>query len=299
MSETARQIADLTIIDVVGGRTSCSGCKYVLTGQPVRHDPVYQLRVVQCPECGTVHAVPMHRTTSARPQRRIGRVQIALSAVLLLGLAGFAGGLAQSTGFAASVPVARQIARASGQHEQIFARINLESWHEQRESFSSALQAAGVGFDVAVLTDLFWLVPVIPLLVGLIACCLPAVRRPGLLLLGLLSMALASIGLTAYYVASYSEYGFEYAINLAEWSGGYWFGIFTMVVAGVYTLVCLVVARPVVRRVLAAFGFTGASGGTWLQLWTADGLRPPSAKRPSQGPSLAMSGEDSANTEMY
>lgn len=197
---------------------------------------------------------------------------------LYLGVAGFIGGMAQSTGFSAGAPLALHIAELHGDPGRpvssvwglYFERVQLSWW---RDSKAEVLGSAP-GPDLWVLTDLLWLpVGAVPFALC-IALALPGVRAKGLVRLGQIAVGLAAGGVALYYIDSERLSTWEYAMSLAEWRQGMPFGVLALVVGGFLVLVALHLARPALRAVVRWVVGDRVRGSTLL-LWTADGLPAP------------------------
>ena len=142
----------------------CVRCGYSLADQQIFVQSELGMEVVRCPECGLaqgigVHAPPLSVSRSVSAWRTF-RWLIA-ACVVVFGSAGAIGGLAQSTGFAASVPLAEWI--SSRVHHQIYVWTPVGSgWWER--TGEAELKAGAVSrwtiVDWMVLSDLLWAVPV-------------------------------------------------------------------------------------------------------------------------------------------
>ncbi|MFK7885018.1 MAG: hypothetical protein AB8F26_12650 [Phycisphaerales bacterium] len=180
----------------------CARCGYSLVEQRVFVQEDLGMSAVRCPECGLGQGIgsdaPPRFVTKSVSVWRTFRWLVAAS-VVIFGTAGAIGGLAQSTGFAASVPLAEWI---SGQvHRQIYAWTPVQStwWENNGEA---RLAASGVSrwtiVDWMVLTDLLWAIP-IGLIGGLLyrAVFRNATRRGHRVAIGVI-LASSLIGLIAH-----------------------------------------------------------------------------------------------------
>ena len=139
----------------------CAGCGYALHGLPVRRLTEAPIDVVDCPECNAVEPlgrdIPVLRTKLIR-----GRLHdIALTVwrlVLVFGSAGAMAGLAQSTGFVYTVPVADRLARAFGPRTSTFSIVEVRAWEAIDKSRLHGGAAWSSG-DWSAALELLWFLP--------------------------------------------------------------------------------------------------------------------------------------------
>lgn len=119
-------------VGILGADRPCTSCAYDLIGQPIVRDPVYQLLLVRCPECGTATALQEYPLLG----RWAGRWAMVLAAswmlalVVLLLLSGLAmAGLSMWFGEAMAEPL-----RGA-------ARADYMAWWEERQ-IQAQMQAA-------------------------------------------------------------------------------------------------------------------------------------------------------------
>lgn len=98
----------------------------------------------------------------------------------------------------------------------------------------------------------------------------PALRTRWLVAIASASTLLAAIGLAAYYADSQAAFGYEYALTLAEWQGGWVFGAIALGIGVVSTGISALVVRPCLRGVLAFINRGPIRSGQIAALWVAD-----------------------------
>lgn len=187
--------------------------------------------------------------------------------MLLVALTGFSGGLAQSTGFAASAPLARAIADDYAAGTNLFARVDTAWWESNRVAALAAAHSSGNGFDPVVLTDLLWILAAVPPTALAVALLLPSLRTRWLVVIAVTTQLVSTGACATYYLDSNAVYGFEYAMTLAEWEGGWVFGAIALSALWAITVGAFACARPVARAILERINKGPIRTGQLSKLW--------------------------------
>ncbi len=150
--------------------TVCSSCAYDLKGQRVVNEHHYRMNVVTCPECAAV--IPYGpRYRGRRAERRRAEVMsflwISIVGTIVIGLGASIMALAQSTGYAASIPFAEQISmehpppeRMIRIHGSIWDEIPTAWWEQNAARVTTAAGGWTRATDWIVLTDLLYYIPI-------------------------------------------------------------------------------------------------------------------------------------------
>ncbi|MEZ6318885.1 MAG: hypothetical protein R3B49_09060 [Phycisphaerales bacterium] len=164
------------VVDACPPGQRCLFCGYDLVGQAVTLEPNFNLAIAACPECGRAQPAGRVIRSMAASRRRASVVTAAwvvLVLVTVFGSVGAVAGLAQSTGYAASVPLARFIALWHADHASRGGELTLIEPMEWNR-IGTAWWAQGGRADVmgmltwnrlvqaGVLTDLLWLLVICP-----------------------------------------------------------------------------------------------------------------------------------------
>lgn len=247
-------------------------CTYSMEGQPIVLDEGSRLAVVTCPECGRTQPVgPILRGIKASRRRAALFTYGWVCTVLLtvFGSIGVIAGLAQSTGFAVSVPLARFIAlfyadAQAGDAQPTIREpmqwnvIGLDWWeNEGREAVMGTLAWNRLA-DAVVLTDLLWLLLICPPLALLWRAIFSRSSRTTIMSWFVLGVVVGAVGLYGYLSAQpqgvkYHDRG-NYAIYLAEAEVGVYVLWGSYAVGLIVLALFIWAAGPALRHVARTIG---------------------------------------------
>lgn len=257
-------------IDAARFDTRCMRCSFDLSGLPIILEKHYGMAVVKCPECGGVQPYgPRFRTIRSEYRRAQTRGCLwLLMLIVLIGATGGAlAGLAQSTGFAASVPFAYHISeqyerKAARPRRSIFEWVDLDWWEQERATIIGSESWLSLA-DWIVLTDLLYYIPICFVAAMFWRAVLHRSRLLPRILILAVGPILGAIGLQVYFLVtpSLSASGSNYAIYLAEDIVGRPIGWLSYVVGVITFAICYMLCGPLLRVLVSQFGPAG------LKVW--------------------------------
>lgn len=289
-------------VSVLAGDRLCTGCGYNLTGQPVVREAHYQMLIVRCPECGTVASVqeyPLLGRWAGRWAAVLAASWFVAALVLMLATAVLLTAAAGTIGWAAASRFTTRIAQLqNARYEEAVAQGNVAygTTVVSEEEIEALLADAGGwagAADFQALSNWVWL-SVLAFAIGCFwATFLAHLRRPWLILVGLLLVALAAAikatgtwGAGPAMMMQYAWFGY----SMATWPGMQTYERIVAVVAYLsLAFACLPLCaglwlgRSTTRGLIRAL-LPPRMRSALALLWTADGLEPPSARRgPARG----------------
>lgn len=207
-------------------------------------------------------------------------------AITVCGIGGGAlGAMAQSTGFAMSIPWAHRIAShfatastfssGGGESWTFWTPIRAWAWNEEGRGLFEAYGGWEVFCPWLFLTDWLWLIPIGLGLAMLQSVCFPSQSRGQRVGVVLLATALASAGWALY--ALTFIWGTMYPIALAQREIGWIFALATILIGSASWIVSIPIARMMLRQCVVGVGNPHAIA-LFRGLWLADGREAPRVK---------------------
>lgn len=266
-------LEDLDVSRIYAGPARCPTCLYPLSGQPERDDARLAITLIRCPECGeirTVHDPERRVSPTGLPTLRSFR-GLAVAALMLIQAAVIAG-FAQSIGVVASHDVAIRIGDigrklANYNLYGIYARIDAPWWEANSKTVMANAYSNGYRYNPGALTEAAWPAMIASVSTVFVVLLAPALSRRWLLAFALTTVIIGAVGLAAYYADSQAAFGYEYALTLAEWHGGWVYAAIGFAIGAASAIVSALCIRPLLRNTLGFINKGPMTTGHIAALW--------------------------------